>query len=114
MWRSMWVGTQAPPHPRAPARDAPTHIHEGSFLAQCALTLTPIGCNDADEQNKLVIWWIVGADLSRPIDMKVRTDELMCSAVLSTEMQGGWRSRALLLTLIPMSHRLAQGSEPVC
>src|SRR5947209_1486959 len=46
--------------------------------------------------------------------MKVRTDELMCSAVLSTEMQGGWRSRALLLTLITMSHRLAQGSEPVC
>src|SRR5947209_4059994 len=29
-----------------PQGDAPTHIHEGSFLAQCALTLTPIGRNE--------------------------------------------------------------------
>ena len=93
----------------------------GHTVESCTSSMAPMKCISVLWPGQSFMSWpnkayeiAVGADLSRPIRIKLRTKELMCSAVKSTERHGGWRSWVLRLTLIHHAPSGAHGSEPVC
>jgi hypothetical protein len=55
----------------------------------------------------------VGADLSRPIHIKLRMDEIMCLSVIFNEMIVRWRNLCSRFLRSIMQHQMSHGSDTV-